>query len=151
MPGKKSLDKVKAARVKRPLATARELAPITGLSKATVARCDNEILRQDESITDNRIHNLLDTDVDIMTYGAAELFRRLSTPEIAEKMPTRDIVQATAESAKRRAMFTNDGKREGDGYDAFVGLLCATTEYLEKKNEQKNSEGNHKQAIEIEP
>ncbi len=100
---KRNIDKIAAAILANPLATVREIADITGISKSTVA----EHIKSDEvgqtAVKDDRIISLTDKDYDILQKIQDIKMSKLTTNP--EDISNADIDKRDNTATKRYSLF----------------------------------------------
>jgi len=108
---KRNVDKVAAELAKNPLATERELAKETGVSKSAVNRAKKEVGRS--GVKDDRIVHLTDKDFELMQLIQSEKERRLY--EEKDKINNCDINRWEETAVKRYTLFRGDATDEKGG------------------------------------
>ena len=110
---KRNIDKIAAAILANPLATVREIADITGISKSTVA----EHIKSDEvglvGAKDDRIISLTDKDYSILEKIQDIKLNKLTTKP--EDISNADIDKRDNTATKRYSLFRWDATDKGWG------------------------------------
>lgn len=120
---RKNIDKIVAAKAKNPLASVREIAEETGISKTTVADHIKSDKVGQEGSRDERIVNLIEKDLEIIILWQKEIARRLKDPEELAKIRTGEISQVIKENTARYTLFKWDATDDEGWMKAWVVFL----------------------------